>query len=321
MSEILRDSFNESKTMYSGHNEALVELGDENPDVLILYADFAQGQAGPYYRKKYPERIINMGIAEANLMTVAAGLAEGGKIPFTHCHSIFAVGRTYNQIRQIAFDRYNVNIILCNTGMFWDFMGASHQIIEEIAALRVLPNLMLLSPSDAVEAKKASKAAAYFDGPVAIRLAEPEAPIIYNDDYHFEIGKAVLLKEGKDVTIAATGILMSKVLQAAKILEKNKIDVQVLNFHTIKPIDIETINNTARETGAIVTVEDSSVIGGLGGSITEILSENYPIPIHRIGVRDVFGQTGNMEELATEYCMNTTDIIKAVKNVIKKKRK
>jgi len=307
--------------MYSGHNEALVELADENPNVLILYADFAQGQAGSYYRKKYPDRIINMGIAEANLMTVAAGLAEGGKIPFTHCHSIFAVGRAYNQIRQIAFDKYNVNIILCNTGMFWDFMGASHQVIEEIAALRALPNLVLLSPSDAVEAKKASKAAAYFDGPVAIRLAEQETPIIYNDHYHFEIGKATLLKEGKDVTIAATGILMTKVLQAAKILEKEKIDVQVLNFHTIKPFDTEAINNSARKTGAIVTVEDSSVIGGLGGSITEILSENYPIPIYRIGVRDVFGQTGNMEELATDYNMNIPDIIKAVKNVIKKKRK
>ena len=321
MSEFVRESFDESKTMYSGHNEALVELGDENPDIILLYADFAQGQAGPYYRKNYPERIINMGIAEANLMTVAAGLAEGGKIPFTHCHSIFAIGRTYNQIRQIAFDKYNVNIILCNTGMFWDFMGASHQVIEEIAALRALPNLVLLSPSDAVEAKKASKAAAHFNGPVAIRLAEPETPIIYNDKYNFEIGKAVLLKEGKDVTIAATGILMSKVLQAAKILEREKIDVQVLNFHTIKPFDSEAIYNSAQETGAIVTVEDSSVIGGLGGSITEILSETYPIPIHRIGVRDVFGQTGNMEELATKYNMNTTDIIKAAKDVIKKKRK
>ncbi len=321
MSEFLKESFNESKTMYLGHNEALIELGDEDPDILLLYADFAQGQAGSYYRKKYPERIINVGIAEANLMTLAAGLAEGGKIPFTHCHSIFAVGRAYNQIRQIAFDKYNVNIVLCNTGMFWDFMGASHQVIEEIAALRALPNLVLLSPSDAVEAKKASKAAAYMDGPVAIRLAEPETPIIYTDDYHFEIGKATLLKEGKDVTIAATGILMSKVLQATKILEREEIDVQVLNFHTIKPLDTETINNSARKTGAIVTVEDSSIMGGLGGSITEILSENYPIPIHRIGVRDVFGQTGNMEELATEYSMNITDIIKAAKNVIKKKKK
>ncbi|WP_455369110.1 transketolase family protein [[Eubacterium] cellulosolvens] len=321
MSEFLRDSFNESRTLYSGYNETLIELGDENPDVLILYADFAQGQAGPYFKEKYPDRIINMGIAEANLMAVAAGLAEGGKIPFTHCHSIFAVGRAYNQIRQIAFDKYNVKIILCNTGMLWDFMGASHQVIEEIAALRALPNLILLSPSDAIEAKKASKAAAYFDGPVAIRLAEPETPIIYNDDYHFEIGKATLLREGKDVTIAATGILMSKVLQAAKILEREKIDVQILNFHTIKPLDTEAIYKSAQETGVFVTVEDSSIIGGLGGSITEVLSENYPIPIHRIGVKDVFGQTGNMEELATAYNMNINDIIKAVKNVIKKKRK
>ncbi|WP_455278319.1 transketolase family protein [[Eubacterium] cellulosolvens] len=320
MSEFLKESFNEFKTMYSGHNEALIELGDENPNVLLLYADFAQGQAGPYYKKKYPERIINLGIAEANLMTVAAGLAEGGKIPFTHCHSIFAVGRAYNQIRQIAFDKYNVKIILCNTGMFWDFMGASHQVIEEIAALRAIPSLVLLSPSDAVEAKKASKAAAYFDGPVAIRLAEPETPILYKDDYNFEIGKATLLKEGKDVTIAATGILMSKVLQAVKILEKEKIDAQVLNFHTIKPIDEEIINKSARKTGAIVTVEDSSIVGGLGGSITEILSENYPIPIHRIGVRDVFGQTGNMEELAIEYHMNIADIIAATKDVIKKRK-
>jgi transketolase len=320
MSEFLKESFNESKAMYSGHNEALIELADENPNILLLYADFAQGQAGSYYRKKYPERIINVGIAEANLITVAAGLAEGGKIPFTHCHSIFAVGRAYNQIRQIAFDKYNVKIILCNTGMFWDFMGASHQVIEEIAALRAIPDLVLISPSDAVETKKASKAAAYFDGPVAIRLAEPETPILYKDDYDLEIGKATLLKEGKDVTIAATGILMSKVLQAVKILEKENIDAQVLNFHTIKPIDEEIINQSARKTGAIVTVEDSSIMGGLGGSITEILSENYPIPIRRIGVKDVFGQTGNMEELATEYHMNIADIIAATKDVIKKRK-
>ncbi|MCK5627136.1 transketolase family protein, partial [Candidatus Bathyarchaeota archaeon] len=227
-----------------------------------------------------------------------------------------------DQIRiSIAYMNLNVKIGGTHGGISVGADGATHQALEEITLMRMLPNMSIVVPCDSIEARKATLEAARIGGPVYIRLGRNPAAIITNEKDPFKIGKANLLKEGKDVTIAATGILMSKVLKASKILERDKIDVQVLNFHTIKPLDTEAINNSARETGAIVTVEDSSVIGGLGGSITEILSENYPIPIHRIGVRDVFGQTGNMEELATEYNMNITDIIKAAKNVIKKKRK
>jgi transketolase len=306
--------------MYEGHNEALIELAKEKEDVVLLYADFAQGSAGPYYKRNFPDRIYNVGIAEANMMTLASGLAEGGKIPFTHCHSIFAIGRSYNQIRQIAFDEFNVKIILCNTGIFWTFMGASHQIVEDIASLRSIPNLVVISPADAIEAKKATLAAAEYVGPVAIRLIEPSTPIIYNDYYPFEIGKAVTLKDGKDVTIISTGILVPESLEIAILLKKEKIDVRVINLHTIKPLDIEVIKKAAFETGAIVTVEDCNILGGIGSLIAEVVSDNYPIPIQRIGVKDRFGQAGNVEELKTEYNISKEDIIEAIKNTLKRKK-
>ncbi len=315
----LREQFGGPKPMYAGHNEALIELASENEDIVVLYADFAQGSAGPYYRKEYPDRIYNVGIAEANMMTVAAGLAASGKIPFTHCHSIFAIGRAYNQMRQIAFDKLNVKMILCNAGMLWTFMGASHQIIEDIASLRVIPDLVIISPSDAVEAKKATEAVTEYVGPVAIRLAEPQVPIIYRDDYPFHIGKAVTLKEGEDVAIISTGIMVLDALEAAFHLAKEDIEARVINMHTIKPSDREAIKKAAKETGAIVTVEDSNILGGLGGLVAEIVTENFPVPVKRIGVRDRFGQTGEMEELKSEYNLSRNDIVSAAKHVIEKK--
>jgi len=318
-SSILREKFGEPRTMYSGHSEALIELAEQESDLVLLYADFPQESAGAYYKEKYPERIYNVGIAEANMITVAAGLAEAGKIPFTHCHSIFAVGRAYNQIRQIAFDRLNVKMVLCNAGMFWEFMGGSHQAIEDIASLRAIPDLVLVSPSDTIEAKKAAISSAKYVGPVAIRLAEPIVPTIYKDDYTFELGKAVTLREGKDVTIVSTGIMVLEALEAAYLLAREGIDAWIINMHTIKPLDEEIIKRAARESGGIVTVEDSSVLGGLGGAIAEIITEDSPIPVCRIGVRDRFGQTGVMEELAREYNMAEADIVKAAKEVVKKK--
>ncbi len=315
----LREEFGEPKSMYAGHNEALIELARENEDVVVLYADFPQGSAGPYFKREFPDRIYNLGIAEANMITVAAGLADAGKIPFTHCHSIFAVGRAYNQIRQIAFDKFNVKMILCNTGMFWSFMGASHQIVEDIASLRAIPDLVLISPSDAVEAKKATRAAAEYVGPVAIRLAEPRVPVIYMEDYPFEIGEAVSLREGGDVTIISTGIMVLEALEAAVLLAKEDIDARIINIHTIKPLDQDTIKTAAKETGAIVTVEDSNILGGLGSAVAEVVTENSPVPILRIGVRDRFGQTGSVEELKMEYDMSRVDIANAAKQVVKKK--
>jgi transketolase len=306
--------------MYEGHNEALIKLAKKKENIILLYADFAQGSAGPYYKRNFPDRIYNVGIAEANMMTLASGLAEGGKIPFTHCHSIFAIGRSYNQIRQIAFDEFNVKIILCNSGIFWTFMGASHQIVEDIPSLRSIPNLVVISPADSIEAKKATLAAAEYLGPVAIRLIEPSTPIIYNNDYPFEIGKAVTLKDGKDIAIISTGILVQESLEAAILLKKEKIEARVINLHTIKPLDVKVIKKAALETGAIVTVEDSNISGGIGSLIAEVVSDNYPIPIQRIGVKDRFGQAGNIEELKNEYDLSKEDIIKAVKNTLKRKK-
>lgn len=315
----LREKRGEPKSMYSGHNEALTELADENENIVVLYADFPQDSAGPYFRKKYPDRAYNLGIAEANMITVAAGLAEAGKIPFTHCHSIFAVGRAYNQIRQIAFDRFNVKMILCNTGMFWTFMGGSHQVIEDIASLRAIPEMVLISPSDAIEAKKATKAAANYVGPVAIRLAEPKMPEIFDDNYPFRIGEAVTLRDGDDVAIFSTGIMLLWSLEAAALLAEEGIAAKVINIHTIKPIDEESVERAARDTGAIVTVEDSNILGGLGGAVSEIVSESHPVPMRRVGVRDRFGQTGNMNELASEYNLSRTDIVKAAREVVAEK--
>jgi transketolase len=309
----------EPRSMYSGHNEALVELSDENADVVVLYADFPQDMVGPHFRRKYPDRIFNLGIAEANMITVAAGLAEAGKIPFTHCHSIFAVGRAYNQIRQIAFDKFNVKIILCNTGIFWTFMGGSHQIVEDIASLRAIPDLVLLSPSDAVQAKKATKAAAEYIGPVAIRLAELKVPVIFSEDSHFRIGEAVELRDGSDLALVSTGIMLLSTLEAAALLAKSGISARVIAVHTIKPLDEESIKRAARDTGGIVTVEDSSIIGGLGGAVAEVLSESCPVPMRRVGVRDRFGQTGKMDELAYEYNLSHVDIVKAAEEVVAKR--
>jgi transketolase len=316
----LRDQLGEMKVMYAGHNEALIELADENEDVVLLYADFPQDEAGKYFKDKYPHRLLNLGIAEGNLITVAGGLAAGGKIPFTHCHNIFAIGRGFNQIRQLAFDKLNVKIVLCNSGMLWEFMGASHQMIEDIASLRAVPGLALVSPADAVEAKKSSKAAVEYDGPVAIRLAQPEVPIIYNEDYPFEIGKAVKIKEGSDLTIFSTGIMVLEALEAADLLSKDGIDARVINMHTLKPVDETAIKKAALETGAIVTVEDSSILGGLGGIIAEVVAENILVPVQRIGIRDRYGQTGLVNELKGEYNLTKFDIAKAAKEVVRKKK-
>jgi transketolase len=316
----LRDQPGEMKMMYTGHNEALIELAEENNDVVILYADFPQDEAGKYFKDKYPHRLLNLGIAEGNMITVAGGLAAGGKIPFTHCHNIFAIGRGYNQIRQLAFDKLNVKIVLCNSGMLWGFMGASHQMIEDIASLRTVPDLVLVSPADAVEAKKTSKAVAEYDGPVAIRIAQPELPVIYNEDYPFQIGKAVRLKEGSDLTIFSTGIMVLEALEAADLLSKDGIDARVINMHTLKPADGKAIKEAALETGAIVTVEDSNILGGLGGIVAEVVTENVLVPLQRIGARDRFGQTGSIEELKAEYNLTKIDIAKAAKEVVKRKK-
>ena len=310
----------EMKAMYQAYHEEMIELSQKNGKIVLLYGDFPRGAAGELFQKEHPDRIYDVGIAEANLITTAAGLASGGYLPFTHCHSIFAVGRAYNQIRQnVAFDRLNVKIVLCNSGMLWPFMGGSHQIIEEIAAMRVIPNLVLVSPSDPVSTKKATRAIAEHDGPAALRIANPAIPTVYRDDFPFELGKAVTLTDGSDATIISTGMMLSDALEAADTLAKEGIKVRLLDMHTLKPIDEEAIIKAARETGAIVTVEDSSIIGGLGGAVAEIAAENAPVPVKRVGIRDRFGQSGTVPELKEEYELTARHIAQAVRESVKKK--
>ena len=295
--DYVTESPGELKTQYEAHNKALLELGKDYGDIVLLYGDFPRGAAGEFFQKEHPDRIYDVGIAEANLITTAAGLAAAGKIPFTHCHSIFAVGRAYNQIRQnVAYDKLNVKIVLCNSGMLWSFMGGSHQIVEEIAALRAIPNLVLISPADPIATVKATKAAAAHMGPVAIRLAHPPVPTVYKQAFPFELGKAVTLVDGEDATMISTGIMLSVSLAAADTLTQEGIKVRLLDMHTLKPLDEPSIIKAARETGAIVTVEDSSIMGGLGGAVAEVVVENFPVPLRRVGIKDRFGQSGTIDE-------------------------
>ncbi len=307
------------KTMYEAYNEAMVELVQKDSCVILLYGDFPRGAAGELCQRDYPDRIYDLGIAEASLITTAAGLAGGGMKPFTHCHSIFAVGRAYNQIRQnVAFDKFNVKMLLCNSGMLWVFMGGSHQIVEEIAALRAIPNLVLVSPADPVETRKMTKAVAEYVGPVAIRLSNAAVPTIYREDYPFELGKAVTLMDGEDATIISTGVMLADSLEAAEMLTREGINVRLLDMHTLKPIDEEAIISASKETGAIVTVEDSSIIGGLGGAVAEVVVENSRAPLRRVGIKDRFGQSGTVEELKEEYEISARHIAQAVRELIGK---
>lgn len=310
----------EMKAMYQAYHEEMVEMAKKNGKIVLLYGDFPRGTAGELFQKEHPDRIYDVGIAEANLITTAAGLAGGDYLPFTHCHSIFAVGRAYNQIRQnVAFDKLNVKIVLCNSGMLWPFMGGSHQMIEEIAAIRVIPNMVLFSPGDPVSTKKITRAIAEHVGPAALRIAAPAVPTVYRDDFPFALGKAVTLTDGTDATIISTGIMLSDSLEAVDALAKEGIKVRLLDMHTLKPIDEEAIIKAAKETGAIITAEDSSIIGGLGGAVAEVVAEKNPVPVKRVGIKDRFGQSGTLPELKEEYELTPRHIAQAVRETVKKK--
>jgi transketolase len=309
--------------MYASHNRALIELARKNEKVISCYADFAPGEAGEVFQKEFPDRIIDVGIAEGHLITSAAGLADAGFIPFTHCHALFAVGRGYNQIRQnVAYDNRNVKIVLCNSGVIWGGIGPSHLAIEDFAALRAIPNLVILSPSDAVSSEKATLAAAGYVGPVILRLPSVGAsyPTLYTPDLEFQIGKSITLHDGNDVAILATGILVSDALRTSEELEAEGIHARVLDIHTIKPLDEKAVLSAAKRTGAVVTVEDASIIGGLGGAVAELLSEKYPVPVRRVGVRDQFGESGTSDEIKECYGLTLPFIKEAVRKVMVAKK-
>jgi transketolase len=297
------------------YGKALAKIGQENENIVVLDADLSKSTKTADFKKVCPERFINMGIAEANMMAVAAGMATCGKIPFVSTFAMFAAGRAFEQIRNsICYPKLNVKICATHAGITVGEDGASHQAIEDISLMRSVPNMTVICPSDAVEAEAVIKAVTEFKGPCYVRLGRLGIPVI-NDrpDYKFELGKAVTLREGKEAAIIATGIMVDAALEAYNTLSEEGIKVKVVNIHTIKPIDKDAIVKAARETGVVITAEEHSIIGGLGSAVCEVLSENFPTPVVRVGIKDTFGESGKPVELLKAYGLTSDDIVKAVK--------
>ena len=318
----LRAKRDATENLYTAHNRALVALVRRDPRIVSTYGDYPQGDAGGVFAKECPDRVLDVGIAEGHLITSAAGLAGAGFIPFVHCHGIFGLGRAYNQIRQnVAYDQRNVKIVLCNCGVTWGLLGPSHEVVEDIAALRAIPRLTILSPSDAVSCEKATYAAAEHSGPVILRLPSTSDvfPTLYTNDLEYQIGKAICVREGRDATILATGILVSDALLVAEEMEQAGASILVLDMQTIKPLDEAAILQAARETGALVTVEDGTILGGLGGAVAELTAEQCPVLVRRVGVKDRFGESGTPAQVK-EVCQLTPPFVRqAVEDVLRAK--
>lgn len=299
----------------ASYGEALVELGKEHDDVVVLDADLAAATKTGTFKKAFPDRFFDCGIAESNLMGVAAGIATTGMVPFASTFAMFAAGRAFEQVRNsIGYPHLNVKIGATHAGISVGEDGATHQCNEDIALMRTIPGMTIICPADDVEAKAAVKAAYELDGPVYLRFGRLAVPVI-NDtpEYKFEIGKGVTLREGKDVTIVATGLCVNSALEAAELLAKDGIEAKVINIHTIKPLDEELIVAAAKETGKVVTVEEHSVIGGLGGAVCEVLSEKASVQVKRIGVNDVFGESGPAVKLIEKYGLDGNGVYNSVK--------
>ncbi len=298
------------------YGDALVEFGADER-IVVFDADLSKSTKTAGFQEKYPDRFFNMGIAEANMMCAAAGMSTCGKISFASTFAIFAAGRACEQVRNsICYPKLNVKIGATHAGISVGEDGASHQMLEDISNMRVLPNMTVISPADAVETRLAVKAAIEYKGPVYLRLGRLAVPVIFDESYKFEWGKGVLLKDGADVTIVATGLMVHEALKAYDILKDKGISARVLNIHTIKPLDNEIIEKAARETGAIVTAEEHNVIGGLGGAVCESLAGSYPVPVLRIGTQDKFGKSGKPELLLKEYGLTGADIAKKAEAAI-----
>lgn len=300
------------------YGATLAELGTEHEDIVVLDADLAAATKTAVFQKAHPERFIDCGIAEANMMGVAAGLAAAGKVPFASSFAMFAAGRAYEQVRNsIGYPHLNVKIGASHAGISVGEDGATHQCNEDIALMRSIPGMVVINPSDDIEAKAATRAAYEHDGPVYLRFGRLAVPV-FNDkpDYKFELGKGVVLREGKDVAIIATGLPVYNCLEAAEKLAADGIDAKVINIHTIKPIDEELIAAAALETGKVVTVEEHSVIGGLGSAICDVLCEKAPTKVMKIGINDVFGESGPALELIKKYGLDADSIYEKVKQFV-----
>ncbi|NLB81408.1 MAG: transketolase family protein, partial [Clostridiaceae bacterium] len=296
----------------------LAELG-EKYDLIVLDADLSKSTKTDTFKKKFPERFINTGIAEANMMSIAAGIATTGKTVFASSFAMFAAGRAYEQVRNsIAYPRLNVKIGATHAGISVGEDGASHQPIEDISLMRAIPNMVVISPADAYEARGAVEAAILHDGPVYLRFGRLAVPYIYDSNYKFELGKGVTLKDGNDVSIIATGLMVKEALDAATVLADEGICARVINIHTIKPIDKDIIIKAAKQTDAIVTAEEHNIIGGLGSAVAEVVSENYPVKVIRVGINDIFGKSGKPNALLEKYGLTAQNIVNKVKLALNK---
>lgn len=300
------------------YGAALVEFAADDNDIIVLDADLAAATKTGMFKKAFPDRFVDCGIAECDMMGIAAGLAATGKKVFASSFAMFAAGRAFEIIRNsIGYPHLKVNICATHAGISVGEDGASHQCCEDIALMRTIPGMTIINPADDIETKAAIKALLSYDGPAYVRLGRLAIPVINdNADYKFEIGKGVTLKDGKDVTIVATGLMVYMALEAAEELKKDGIDARVLNIHTIKPLDTEIIIKAAKETGLLVTVEEHNIIGGLGGAVSEAVCEEYPCKVVKIGVNDVFGMSGPALELLEKYGLSTTNIIATVKKAM-----
>ncbi len=306
----------------NGFGEGLVELGDKNPNVVALTADLSESTRVQPFQKKYPDRFVEVGVAEQNLMGIAAGMALSGKIPFIASYATFSPGRNWDQLRvSVAYSQANVKIIGAHTGVSVGPDGATHQALEDIALTRVLPNLTVLVPCDSIEAKKATIAAGNFVGPVYVRITREKTPVFTTAETPFEIGKADILRDGKDVAIIGCGPLLYNALLAAEELQAKGINVLVMNNHTIKPIDSAAIIAAARKCGAVVTLEEHQINAGAGSAVCEVLAKNYPVPVEMVGMPDSFGESGEPDQLIQKYGMDKDAIIKAIQKVIQRKEK
>ena len=313
MSEVVKIATRES------YGNALKELGAEFPNLVVLDADLAAATKTGVFKKAYPDRFFDCGIAECNMIGIAAGLATTGLIPFASSFAMFAAGRAYEQVRNsVGYPHLNVKIGATHAGITVGEDGATHQCNEDLALMRTIPGMVVICPSDDVEAKAAVRAAIEYDGPVYLRFGRAAVPVI-NDrpDYKFEMGKGVLLKEGKDLTIVATGICVDSALQAAEMLKADGIDAEVINIHTIKPLDEDLIVKSATKTGKVVTVEEHSVIGGLGSAVCDALCAKHPVPVKKLGMQDIFGESGSASALVEKYHLDGKGVYADIKDFLK----
>jgi len=314
MAEMIKKATRESFGM------AVTEEAKENPDIIVLDADLAAATKTAIFKKEFPERFIDVGIAECNMIGIAAGLAASGKIPFAASFAMFSAGRAFEQVRNsVGYPHLNVKIVGSHAGISVGEDGATHQCLEDIALMRTIPGMVVLNPSDHYEMLAAVKAAAAYNGPCYIRLGRLAVESFNNnDDFHFEIGKGITLRDGSDITVAATGLMVSEALKAADALKAEGISVRVLDIHTIKPLDRELIVKAAKETGKIVTVEEHNIIGGLGEAVCSTLCEEYPAPVIRMGTQDCFGHSGPAVDLLKEFGLCAEGIEKTVKQAMGK---